>query len=214
MFHVKPPRTGLTEAVLQEARLPDAAMAALDRFADLLLRWNRTVNLIARNDEPNLWDRHIADSLQLIRYLPPSPARAIDLGSGGGFPGLVLAIASGIPFDLIESDQRKCAFLREAARITGAPATVHACRIEAVRVAPAPLITARALAPLPALLGLATPLLAENGACLFLKGSNADAELTAAAARWHMRAERFPSRTSPSASILRISEIAVAEPPA
>lgn len=210
---MKHPRSDLTEAILRDAALPDAAVAALGDFAELLLRWNRTVNLIARNDEPNLWDRHIADSLQLIRYLPPSPARAIDLGSGGGFPGLVLAIASGIPFDLIESDQRKCAFLREAARITGARANVHACRIEVAHVAPAPLITARALAPLPALLALATPLLAKDGACVFLKGANADAELTAAAAGWHMRAERLPSRTAPNASILRISEIAVVEPP-
>ena len=213
MFHVKHPRSGVSDGIVDAAKLPESALAALDRFAELLLRWNRTVNLIARNDEANLWDRHIADSLQLIPLLPPSPARAIDLGSGGGFPGLVLCIATGIPFDLIESDQRKCAFLREAARIAGAPATVHATRIESTDVAPAPLVTARALAPLPALLALAAPLLVNNGVCLFLKGANADAELTAAAAGWHMRAERFPSRTAPSASILRISEIAVVEPP-
>ena len=213
MFHVKHLRSGVSDGVLEAAKLAEPALVALDRFAELLLRWNRTVNLIARNDEANLWGRHIADSLQLIPLLPPSPARAIDLGSGGGFPGLVLCIATGIPFDLIESDQRKCAFLREAARIAGAPATVHAARIESAGVTPAPLVTARALAPLPALLTLAAPLLAKNGVCLFLKGANADAELTAAAAGWHMRAERFPSQTAPSASILRISEITVVEPP-
>ena len=214
MFHVKHRGTAITEAVLASVNLPATTLAALDDFAELLLRWNRTVNLIARSDEPNLWDRHIADSLQLIPHLPalPVPARAIDLGSGGGFPGLILAIATGIPFDLIESDQRKSAFLREAARITGANATVHSLRIESAILPPAPLITARALAPLPALLALAAPKLAPDGVCLFLKGANADAELPAAAQGWHMRVERFPSRSHPSAQILRISEIAIVEP--
>lgn len=214
MFHVKHPQSQILASVIESANLSESAIASLETFADLLLRWNRTVNLIARSDEPNLWDRHIADSLQLIPYLTPFPARAIDLGSGGGFPGLILAIATGIPFDLIESDQRKCTFLREAARITGASATVHPMRIDAANIAPASLVTARALAPLPNLLALATPLLAENGVCLFLKGANADAELTAAITGWHMRVERFPSRTAPSAHILRISEIAIVEPPA
>ncbi len=212
---MKHPPSAVTNSILASIPLSEDRLAALGRFAELLLRWNRTVNLIARRDEANLWDRHIADSLQLAALLPgPAPARAIDLGSGGGFPGLVLAIATGIAFDLVESDQRKAAFLREAARIAGAPATVHATRIEAARIPPAPLITARALAPLPDLLALAAPLLAENGVCLFLKGANADTELTAAAARWHMRTERFPSRTAPGASILRISEIEFVQPTA
>ncbi len=102
----------------------------LSDFSSLLLRWNRTVNLISPGDEPLLWERHIADSLQLVPLIDPLPDRAIDLGSGAGFPGLVLALATGVPFDLIEADQRKAAFLREATRITGAPARVHAVRIE------------------------------------------------------------------------------------
>lgn len=191
--------------------LSPGVLEALEAFAALVLRWNRTVNLIARRDEPDLWTRHIADSLQLVPLLRQRPERAIDLGSGGGFPGLVLAIATAIPFDLIESDQRKSAFLREAARLTGASATVHAMRIEASALSPAPLVIARALAPLPVLLGLAAPKLAEGGVCLFLKGKNATAELTAADPQWHMRVERFPSRTDPSASILRISEIKFVE---
>ncbi len=186
---------------------------ALDTFAALLLRWNRTVNLIARRDEPALWPRHIEDSLQLVPLIPPGTPRAIDLGSGGGFPGLVLAIATGIAFDLIESDQRKAAFLREAARATGAPATVHASRIEATGVPPAPLVTARALAPLAELLALAAPKLAPGGVCLFLKGANVASELTAAASQWHMRIDQLPSRTNPAGSILRISEIARADRP-
>jgi 16S rRNA (guanine527-N7)-methyltransferase len=185
----------------------DVPRETLDRFAALLLRWNRTVNLISANDEPLLWDRHIGDSLQLVPLMVPRPDRAIDLGSGAGFPGLVLAIAAGIPFDLIEADKRKAAFLREAARITGAPVQVHAVRIEAARVAPAPLVTARALAPLPRLLSLAAPLLTPDGTCLFLKGASAKAELTDAATQWHMQVQSVPSRTIPDACILRISHL-------
>ncbi len=139
--------------------------------------------------------------------MEPLPERAIDLGSGAGFPGLVLALATRVPFDLIESDQRKAAFLREAARLTGAPVRVHAVRIEAANVGPAPLITARGLAPLPRLLSLAAPLLTKSGECLFLKGAGAEAELTQSTAKWHMQVERIPSRTAPDACILRISEL-------
>src|SRR5262249_41245926 len=149
-----------------------------------LLHWNRTVNLIARKDEPRLWERHIADSLQLAALMPPEAARAIDLGSGAGFPGLVLAIATGVHFDLIEADPRKATFLREAVRVTGAAADVHVTRIEAAQIAAAPLIPARALAPLPKLLPLAEPLIATDGVCLFMKGANVRAELTEAARRW------------------------------
>ena len=189
------------------SELNDVPRETLDRFAALLLRWNRAVNLISANDEPLLWDRHIGDSLQLAPLMFPRPDRAIDLGSGAGFPGLILAIATGVPFDLIEADKRKAAFLLEAARITGAPVQVHAARIEAVRIPPAPLITARALAPLPRLLPLAAPLLTPGGTCLFLKGANAKAELTHAAAQWHMQVRSVPSRTIPDACILRISHL-------
>lgn len=119
----------------------------------------------------------------------------------------MLAIATGIPFDLVEADHRKAAFLREAARLTGAAATVHATRIEAATIAPARLVTARALAPLATLLGWASKLLAPGGICLFPKGRGAEDELTAAAAQWQMQVHRTTSRTDPSATILRISEI-------
>jgi 16S rRNA (guanine527-N7)-methyltransferase len=187
--------------------VPRETLLALERLSSLLIRWNRTVNLISPGDESQLWDRHIADSLQLVPLVDPFPDRAIDLGSGGGFPGLILALATGVPFDLIEADQRKAAFLREAIRITGAPARVHAVRIESADVVSAPLITARALAPLPKLLDLAAPLLVPGGHCLFLKGANVQAELTHAAAQWHMQVERLPSRTAPGACILRVSNL-------
>jgi 16S rRNA (guanine527-N7)-methyltransferase len=180
---------------------------ALAEYVELLLRWNARLNLIARRDEPRIWDRHIADSLQLAALMQPRPDRAIDLGSGGGFPGLALSLATGVPFDLIEADQRKAAFLREAARVTKAPVQIHPVRIEAANIAPAPLITARALAPLPKLLRLAAPLLAPGGTCLFMKGANASAELTHAATEWHMQVETLPSRTAPGSCILRITDL-------
>jgi 16S rRNA (guanine527-N7)-methyltransferase len=179
----------------------------LDRFLALVLTWNRTINLVGRADEAQLRRRHLEDSLALLPYLPTGFERAIDLGSGGGFPGLVLAIATGRPFDLVEADQRKAAFLREAARITEAPATVHAARIETVALPPAPLVTARALAPLPVLLGWAAPLLAPGGVCVFPKGRTAEQELTQAQLQWHMRIEQWSNPLAPDARILRLSEI-------
>ncbi len=180
----------------------------LDTFAAMLLRWNTTVNLVAAGDAPVLRRRHIDDCLQLLPLLPEDAGRGIDLGSGAGFPGLILAIAAGVAFDLIEADHRKAAFLREAARATAARVTVHASRIEDTHLPPARLVTARALAPLPRLLALAAPKLAPGGAALFMKGASVDAELTEAARDWQMSVERFPGRTDPSAHILRISEIA------
>jgi 16S rRNA (guanine527-N7)-methyltransferase len=182
--------------------------ASIDRFVGLLLRWNRTVNLISRATEANVYQRHVADSLQLAPLISPLPARAIDLGSGAGFPGLVLSLATGVTFELVEADQRKAAFLREAARITEAPVTIRNTRVESARLPPARLITSRALAPLPDLLRLAFPLLTPDGVCLFPKGAGIEDELTAAGSQWQMRVERLPSQTEPSATILRISEIA------
>jgi 16S rRNA (guanine527-N7)-methyltransferase len=179
----------------------------LDSYADLILTWNRTINLLSRHDEDRLRERHIQDSLDLLPYLPAHFDRAIDLGSGAGFPGLVLAIATGRHFDLVEADKRKAAFLREAARLTDAPVRVHAVRIEQAKLEPAPLITARALAPLTTLLTWAAPLLAPGGVCLFPKGRTASEELTQAATQWHMQVEQWPSPLDPSAKILRLSEI-------
>ena len=184
-----------------------ATLERLRAFQALLLHWNQRINLVSRADAADLWDRHIHDSLQLAALLPAAAGAMADLGSGAGFPGLVLAIATGRHVHLVESDQRKAAFLREAARATAAAATVHAVRAETLTLAPMPVVTARALAPLPQLLALAHPLLAPGGICLFPKGATAADELTAAAAGWHMRVERFPSQTNPGATLLRLSEI-------
>jgi 16S rRNA (guanine527-N7)-methyltransferase len=178
-----------------------------DPFVELLLRWNRRINLISHADEPFIRQRHIDDSAQLAALIPSGTERAIDLGSGAGFPGLILAILAGMPFDLIEADQRKAAFLMEAAQLLNAPVRIHVARIETVRLEPASFITARALAPLPRLLALAAPLLAPGGVCLFPKGAGVESELTLAAEQWHMRVDRIPSRTDSRAVILRIAEL-------
>jgi 16S rRNA (guanine527-N7)-methyltransferase len=193
---------------VEHCSTPNDLADRLDVFTQLLLRWNATVNLIAPGDAAVVRQRHVADCLQLAPLIPAAAQRGIDLGSGAGFPGLILAMATGVPFDLIESDQRKAAFLREAARATAAPVTVHARRIEDVVSAPAAVVTARALARLPPLLELALPKLAAGGVCLFMKGASAEAELTEAARGWHMKVQKIPSLTDPSAHILRISEIA------
>lgn len=182
-------------------------MARLEAFARLLTSWNARINLVSSHDLPRLWSRHIADSLQLIPLMPEDLSAAIDLGSGAGFPGLVLALATGIPFTLIEANRRKAAFLAEAARLTDAPVHIENARIEQASAAPARLVTARALAPLPTLLALAHPFLAPDGFALFPAGKSVEPELTQVSRRWHMRVERFPSRTNPEASVLRLSEI-------
>jgi 16S rRNA (guanine527-N7)-methyltransferase len=191
--------------------LPNVSRETLDRlgrYVALLREWSDKINLVAAGDLQTLWQRHIADSLQLTSLVQESAGSAIDLGSGAGFPGIPLALATGLHFDLVESDHRKSAFLREAIRVTGAPAAIHIARAETVQLAHTRLITARAFAPLTRLLPLAARLLASDGVCLLPKGAGVDHELTEAAKQWHMRVERFPSSTDTSGVILRISQLA------
>ncbi len=179
----------------------------LSIYESLLKKWQKTINLVGPKTLDDSWNRHFLDSGQLRPLLPESANVLIDLGSGAGFPGLVLAILGVPEVHLIESDVRKCAFLREVARATGAPVTVHTKRIEAVQGLRADVVTARALAPLADLLDWAAPFLGEDGVALFLKGQNVEDELTATTKYWKMRTERFDSVTDPSGSILRLSGI-------
>jgi 16S rRNA (guanine527-N7)-methyltransferase len=182
--------------------------AALRDYVALLLRWNARINLISDRDEETLWQRHIRDSLQLVPLMPPGDGPLVDLGSGAGFPGLMLALATGRETHLVESDRRKAIFLSEAARtLRLSCVTIHPNRIEATALPPAALLTARALAPLRSLLPHAHRILKPDGAALFPKGKSAEQELTEASPDWIMRIERFPSRTDSSATILRLSEI-------
>jgi 16S rRNA (guanine527-N7)-methyltransferase len=191
-------------------------LARLDRFVAVLLEWQRHTNLIAPSTEATLWTRHIADSLQLINLArnPAAETQAssqiwVDLGSGAGFPGLVMACAladeGGTEVHLIESIGKKATFLREAAKATGASVQVHAMRIaDFAKRAPKhiDIVTARALAPLPKLLGEAYPLLKRGARGLFPKGQDVAAELTEAAKCWNIEATLVQSRTDPRSRIV------------
>jgi 16S rRNA (guanine527-N7)-methyltransferase len=223
----------------------DVSRETLDRlesYAALLTKWSGAINLVGRETLRDAWRRHFLDSAQVVDHLPPAPAgrarHILDLGSGAGFPGLVLAILGAGEVTLVESDAKKAAFLREAARIAGAPAVVICARIESL--SPSDLspdaVTARALAPLPKLLDLAAPFLCpanrsantgantgankeankeanknitcslENGPVgLFLKGQEAERELTDSREKWKMQAEVMPSRSDPRGRIIRVS---------
>ena len=184
--------------------------ARLDRFTALLLDWQSRINLIAASTVPVLWTRHIADSLQLLA-IAPDARKWVDLGSGGGFPGVPIACAlaeqGSAEVHLIESNKKKAAFLREAVRITGAPAIVHAVRIadfcQSFRGA-LDAVTARALAPLPELLSIAYPLLKKGPQGVFPKGQDVEAELTEAAKCWSIQASLVPSRTDPESRVVLI----------
>ena len=184
--------------------------ARLDRFVALLLEWQAKTNLIAASTVAEIWTRHIADSLQLLA-LAPRAKIWVDLGTGAGFPGLVIAYVLAEQADatvhLIESNQKKAAFLREAARLTGAPATVHAERIEefAIRFSGrVDAVTARALAPLRKALDLSAPLLKTGATGLFLKGQDVEAELTEASKYWTITATLVPSKTNQAGRIVVI----------
>ncbi|MBK1836484.1 16S rRNA (guanine(527)-N(7))-methyltransferase RsmG [Azospirillum sp. YIM B02556] len=182
----------------------------LDRliaYEELLRKWQPKINLIGPSTLPDAWKRHFLDSAQLYPLLPQGVQVLVDLGSGAGFPGLVLAILGVPQVHLIESDVRKCAFLREAARVCDAPVTVHAKRIETVTGIEADVVTARALAPLADLFAWAHPFIGSRGKCLFLKGAALEDELTATMRTWTLRAERFDSRSDPSGTILRVSNL-------
>ncbi len=195
----------LSAAQVQAAcALDDDIRARLEAYLDLLVRWQRRINLVAASTLADPWRRHVLDSAQLAPLLPAAAAAIYDLGSGAGFPGLVLAIVGRRAVHLVEADARKCAFLAEAARVTAAPAVIVNRRIEDLAPACADVVTARALAPLPELLPLAAGILRRDGIALLLKGRSVAAELTAAAKLWTMRATSIASSSERSGVILRI----------
>jgi 16S rRNA (guanine527-N7)-methyltransferase len=177
-----------------------------------LRRWQAIKNLVGPATLDHIWDRHIVDSLQLLDLAPDARAW-LDLGSGAGFPGLVLAIAGydrGLTVDLVESNSRKCAFLRHIVRLTGVRATVNEARLESVIpgfVGKTDVVSARALASLTKLLEWTHPLLKAGTIGLFPKGRDAEIELTEARESWTFNVEILPSRTDSEARILRITSI-------
>jgi 16S rRNA (guanine527-N7)-methyltransferase len=187
--------------------------ARLDAYVDLLVQWQTKTNLVASSTLPQLWTRHIADCLQLLT-LAPNAKRWADFGSGGGFPGVVLACAlagvEGARVDLIERNAKKAAFLREAVRVTASPGIIHLMdigdyvdrledRIDCV--------TARALAPLQVLLGFAEPFVATGATALFLKGQDVEAELTEATKYWNIKPRIHSSCTGGQGWIVELDHI-------
>jgi 16S rRNA (guanine527-N7)-methyltransferase len=186
-------------------------LSRLEAYAALLTQWSARINLVGRDTLADLWRRHILDSAQLRPLVPTSARNLIDLGSGAGFPGLVLAIL-GVPgVELVEADSRKSAFLREATRITRAEVTIRACRIQAVPPHPIGVVTARACAPLARLLDFAEPFLAPDTVCLFPKGERFAEELTQAREHWTMNVSVEQSLSDRRGVILRLQQV-VREP--
>jgi 16S rRNA (guanine527-N7)-methyltransferase len=186
--------------------------ARLDALAAALVRWQAAINLVAPASLPQLWTRHIADSLQLWALAPEAARSWADLGAGAGFPGLVIAALAAdrrpaLSVALVESDARKCAFLAEAARVMDVEVDIQRRRIETDPPRRHDVVSARALAPLDRLCGFAATHLEEGGVALFPKGADVERELTAASRAWHYRLTRTASLTDPAGVVLTVTEL-------
>ena len=183
-------------------------LAKLKAYADILADWNTRHNLVAKSTLPDLWRRHFWDSAQLAALVPDSATNLVDLGSGAGFPGLVLAaLRPGLAVTLCEATTKKCLFLRAAADRMDVRVTIQNARLEDLPRQPFDVVTARALAPLPELLDYAQKFAGPNSVCLFLKGQNVGAELTEAHKYWNIKVSQVPSQTDPSGAIVIVREL-------
>ena len=190
-----------------------AAAKRLDQFVALFLQWQDKINLVAASTLPQLWTRHIADSLQLLDHAPDARIW-VDFGSGGGFPAIPIACAlaekPGTLIHLVESTGKRAAFLRESVRVLGLPAKVHAVRIENFGDSfngEVDVVTARAVAPLKILCDQAFAFISRGAFGLFPKGQDIDAELTEAAKYWRIQADTVPSRTSAESAIVVVRQL-------
>ena len=173
-------------------------------YLTLLEKWQRRINLVSNSTLTEAWQRHILDSGQLAAHYPPQTKHILDVGSGAGFPGLVLAIMGGVTVDLVESDQRKAVFLSTVIRELGLPAKVHNQRIETMPNLRPDVITARALASVPKLLNLIEIQLHPDCACLFLKGASVEDELTNLQSYSTMVATTYPSLSGLTGVVLEL----------
>jgi 16S rRNA (guanine527-N7)-methyltransferase len=205
------PRTGFSD----QFNVSRETIEKLEIYASLLRKWNKTINLVSPGTVDTLWVRHFADSAQLLSLAPQNMRKWADLGSGAGFPGAVIAVLTesshpDLTVTLIESDQRKAAFLRTVARETQTSFTVLAERCESVARLEADVISARALAPLDVLLGYVSRHIARTGTALLSKGASAASEIELAGKTWSFTCESIPSMTDTDAAILKIGEIKLA----
>jgi 16S rRNA (guanine527-N7)-methyltransferase len=207
MFHVKHSGPLTAQEFAKYENVSTENLSRLSAYAELLVLWNKKINLVSKSTLDDLWRRHFLDSAQIYPLIPRDCSCLVDLGSGAGFPGLVLAIMGIQGVHLIESDARKSAFLSEAARVSGADIKVINRRIEDVAPFPADVITARALAPLGELLRYSEPFLTPKTMAIFLKGLHIDDELTDAHKMWKLTVDRRPSRSDPSGTVLCVREV-------
>ena len=183
-------------------------LSRLKAYADLLADWNARHNLVAKSTLPDIWHRHLWDSAQLAPLIPETARTLADLGSGAGFPGLVLAaLRPELKVTLHEATTKKCAFLQAAAECMGLKVEIRNARLEDLPPQAFDMVTARALAPLPLLLEYAHRFTGPNSVCLFLKGQNVGSELTEASKYWNMKTSQVPSQTEPSAAIVMVREL-------
>ena len=184
-------------------------LARLKAYVGLLEEWNRLHNLVSANSLADVWRRHVWDSAQLAAYIPPDARTLADLGSGAGFPGLVLAemLRGRVAVTLFEATRKKAEFLAAAARRMDLAVEIRNERIETANAGPFDVITARALAPLEKLLGYAQQLAGRRTVCLFLKGQSLASELTEVRKSWRMKAVQHQSLTDPSGVVLEVREL-------
>lgn len=198
--------------LLDKMNVSRETISRLERFEEILLKWNPKINLVSKASLENLWQRHIVDSVQVFTSIKDPGDSWVDIGSGGGFPGIVVAIMAAEYFPktkvtLIESDQRKSAFLRTAARECGVPVTVLSQRIEQATPQNAHILSARALAELDTLLEFSEQHLAKDGMAVFPKGASWKKEVDKAAERWSFDVEPITSLTETEAVILKIKGV-------
>lgn len=198
------------QAVFDQLNVSQAVQSKLNTYVALLEEWQGKMNLVSDSTLPVVWTRHILDSAQVERYLTPSDRVILDLGSGAGFPALVLAIldeSKNRTVHLVESDGKKCSFLQAVADACGLKVVIHNERIEKMPVFKADVITARALAALDKLVGYAKPFIGERTRCLFLKGKKADEELKLCAKKFVFAVEKYSSITSDEGKILCLTGV-------
>jgi 16S rRNA (guanine527-N7)-methyltransferase len=201
---------GRAQVLAERYNVSRESLSRLEAYVDLLLHWQKRINLIGPATVETIWERHVHDSLQLLPLLPPSTQVIAELGSGAGIPGLITTIAGNLEAHLYDSNSKKSAFLGEAIRLTGAKATVHTLRLEnlktASRLPKVQCVLARALAPLPLLLDYAEPFLKEGAIGLFHKGQDVDLELTEATKYWRLTVSKHQSAVDSRGVILDVRE--------
>jgi len=195
----------LPEALAGQIDVSRETMDRLTAYVELVEKWQQRVNLVSASTLPDIWMRHIWDSAQLAALVPAGTGRILDVGSGAGFPGLVVAALCDAELHLVESDQKKAVFLQTVIRETGIRAIVHNRRIESLPPIGANIVTARALASLDRLLELLEAQLVPGTRCLFLKGARAESELAALDTRFDIIRRLHPSLTNPKAFVLDLT---------